>query len=80
VAKHSALVFTNKSLAVTIERALEFFTRVNTAMPMKLWSEVVWQIGGVLFGYHVEGSLRDLDLLWRIVERFWDEYQKAARE
>lgn len=80
VAELSALVFTNKSLAITIERALEFFTRVNIATPIKLWSEVVWQIGGVIFGYHIEGSLRDLDLLRRIAERFWDEYEKAAKE
>ncbi|KAJ9399273.1 hypothetical protein DTO282F9_3896 [Paecilomyces variotii] len=76
----AALIFTNKSLAVTIERALEFFTRVNTPVPMKLWSEVVWQVGGVLFGYHVEGSPRDWELLRRIASQFWEEYQKAAED
>ncbi|KAL1885539.1 3-dehydrosphinganine reductase [Paecilomyces lecythidis] len=76
----AALIFTNKSLAVTIERALEFFTRVNTPVPMKLWSEVVWQVGGILFGYHVEGNSSDWELLRLIAAQFWQEYQKAAKD
>ncbi|KAL2006140.1 hypothetical protein VTN00DRAFT_9794 [Thermoascus crustaceus] len=76
----AALALTNKPLAVMIEGVINFFTQVTSPVPARVYSEIVWRLGGILFGFHVAGGLSDPEELMRFPQEFWEAYQEGIKE
>lgn len=75
-----ALVLTDKPLAVMIEGVINFFTQVTSPVPARVYSEIVWRLGGILFGFHAAGGLSDPGELMRFPQKFWEAYQEGVKE